>query len=261
MTDLIEVWRGAHADLRDVATPERWDEPSLLPGWTVADIMAHTSWIERVALGLTDPPHEPDWAELPHVRGDFGRSTEVPVDLRRSWSRDEVLAELDAAVAAQAEALRSNTSGVVPTLFGTEMPIPKVLGMRIFDLWVHEQDIRLAVDDPGHLDTPSARFAVEWMTRSLPFLWAKKADAPIGSSVVVTVTGPGQEFTVAAQREPDGRARLVEPPADPTVKLEMDLPNYVALSCGRANARPDDVAISGDTDLGAKLLAQFNIAP
>ena len=244
-----------------MATPERWHQPSLLPGWTVADILAHTAWIERVALGRTDPPHEPDWDSLPHVRSDFGRSTEVPVDLRRSWSRDEVLAELDDAVTAQEEALRSNTSGLVPTLFGSDMPVAKVLGMRIFDLWVHEQDIRLAVGDPGHLDTPAARFATQWMTRSLPFLWAKKVDAPVGSSVIVSVTGPGQEFTVAAQREPDGKGRPVDPPSVPTVELTMDFPNFVALSCGRANARPADVVVSGDEELGARLIGQFTIAP
>ena len=60
---------------------------------------------------------EPDWDALPQVTGDFGRATEVPVDLRRGWSPDAVLAEFDASVAdRQAALLAGPQDPTTPTM-------------------------------------------------------------------------------------------------------------------------------------------------
>ena len=260
--DLIDVWRDAMADLRDAAARAPWRAPSILPGWNVADVVAHALWIERSQLGLVDPPHEPDWVALPHVGTPFSRVTEVPVDLRRTRSREEVLAEFDQTITDREAALRGARAtapdGQYRNPLGSMTTLDDLLSMRIFDTWVHEQDIRLAVDDPGHLDTPAAHVAAARMRNSLGRVWGKGVDAPVGATVAVTCTGPGVTFSDTVVRSEDGRARRCDPVAAPTVALTMSFPAYVALACGRG---PAPVESAGDPELAARTVARFNIAP
>lgn len=260
-SDPIDVWRAAMADFRDAAARAEWRHPSVLPGWTVADVVAHVTWIERSQLGRADPPHEPDWASLPHVRDGFSRITEVPVDLRRSRTREEVLAEFDQAVAEREVALRelrASNPGLVMNPLGRMMPFDEVIAMRVFDTWVHEQDIRVAVGDPGHLGTAPAHMAADRMRKALGFVWAKKVDAPVGATLQVSVTGPGVEFSDTVIRTEDGKGRPSEPVDTPTVALTMSFPDFVALTCGRGPAKPE---VTGDQDLGERTIARLNIAP
>ena len=259
--DPVDVWRTAMADLRDAAARAAWRHPSALPGWTVADVVAHVTSIERTALGRMDPAHEPDWASLPHVSHSFGRITEVPVDMRRSWSRADVLAEFDATVADREVALRelrASNPGLVLSPLGTMMPVDEMVAMRVFDIWVHEQDIRVAVGDPGHLGTAPAHMAAGRMRGALGFVWAKRVQAPVGSTLRVTVTGPGVEFSDTVVRAQDGRGRPTEPVADPTVGLTMSFPAFVALACGRGSG---EASRTGDARLAELTVARFNIAP
>ena len=259
--DPIDVWRQAMTDFRDAAARAEWRHPSVLPGWTVADVVAHVTWIERSQLGLADPPHEPDWEALPHAREGFGRITEVPVDLRRSRTREEVLAEFDETMADREVALRelrASNPGLVMNPLGRMMPFDEVISMRVFDTWVHEQDIRVAVGDPGHLGTAPAHMAAGRMRRSLGFVWAKKVDAPVGATLQVTVTGPGVEFSDTVIRSEGGKGGPIGSVEDPTVALTMSFPGFVALTCGRG---PAEVSIVGDQVLGERTVERFNIAP
>jgi uncharacterized protein (TIGR03083 family) len=259
--DPIDVWREAMTDFRDAAARAQWRAPSVLPGWTVADVVAHVTSIERALSGHQDPAHEPDWAALPHAGDGFGRITEVPVDLRRAWSREEVLAEFDAMLVereAALRALRASDPGLVMSPLGTMMPLDEMIAMRVFDTWVHEQDIRVAVGDPGHLGTAPAHMAAGRMRRALGFVWAKKVDAPVGATLQVTVTGPGVQFRDTVVRADDGKGRPVADVEDPTVALTMSFPGFVALTCGRGAAQ---VSIAGDQALGQRTVERFNIAP
>lgn len=260
--ELVDIWRQAHRDFREAAVMAPWHHGTLLPSWTVADLVAHTVWIERTAAGLQDPPHEPDWPRLPPVTSEFGRLSEIPVDLRRTRPRDEVLAELDSIVADRyAALLRTASDATAPDIFGAPRPLSRVLRDRILDLWVHEQDIRVAVASPGHLDTAAARVAADVLIAALGFVWAKRAAAPIGSSLVVATTGPGLEFRTAVERMGDGRARPVPPPSDPTVRLTMSFGNFIALTCGRSNADASAVTVDGDPGLAQAVLGQFAVTP
>ena len=151
------AWQSASTDFNDLVTPlsqQEWDTPTALPGWTVGDIVAHVGWLEGILIGKFDDAHEPDWDALPHVTSDFGRLTEIPVDLRRSRTREDVLIELAANVADRREALDAGPHDVAvetPGPFGPA-PLGRVLRMRTLDTWVHEQDIRDALGRPGHLD-------------------------------------------------------------------------------------------------------------
>lgn len=273
ITPLVAAWAEAMADVRAVAEElgePGWRLPSLLPGWSVADVVAHLTWIERILLGRADPAHQPDWSALPHVHSDFGRATEVPVDLRRSWSRVEVLAQFDETIADRHAALEGGPQDPTsPAMnpFGRMVTLEDVLRMRIFDTWVHSQDIRLAVGRPDGTQTESARIAGEQIAGALGYVWAKKVDAPAGSTLLVEVTPPGVALTRAVVRGADGTGRPVDPPTDPTVRLTMAFDDFVQLGCGRT--RPDSspeqararVAIAGDVALGQRTVALLNIAP
>lgn len=270
---LVAAWAEAMADVRAVVAAlghDGWQHPSLLPGWSVGDVVAHLSWIERILLGRIDPPHEPDWSALPHVSGDFGRTTEVPVDLRRGWSRAEVLAEFDDTVAARHAALLAGpTDATTPAMnpFGRMVTLEAVLRMRTFDTWVHSQDIRLAVGRPGGTTTAAARVTGEQIARALGFVWAKKVAAPAGSTLLVEVIPPGIELRHAVIRTQEGAGVDIPIPADPTATLRMAFDDFVQLGCGRTrpDRTPDQaraaVTISGDHDLGTRAVAALNIAP
>lgn len=270
---MIDIWAESMADLRGVVDElgeEGWRHPSLLPGWSVGDLVAHLSWLERIMLGRYDPAHQPDWSALPHVIDDFGRATEVPVDLRRTWTRAEVLSEFDATIADRHAALLTgpqelSASAVNP--FGRTVTLESVLRMRIFDTWVHGQDVRVAVGRPGATETAGARIAAEQIASALGFLWAKRVDAPVGSSLLVTVTPPGIALARAVARASDGKGVDVPPPTDPTVALTMSFDDFIQLGCGRTrpDSTPDQararVAITGDVGLGSRTVAALNIAP
>lgn len=270
---LVDAWAQAMADIRRTVYdlgPDGWAHPSLLPGWSVGDVVSHLSWIERIMLGRFDGPHEPAWAQLPHVESDFGRLTEIPVDLRRSWSRDAVLAEFDATIADRHAALQAGpqdpmTPAVNP--FGKRVTLEAVLRMRIFDTWVHGQDIRLAVGRPGATDTAAARFAAEQIAGALGYVWAKKVGAPAGATLTVTVTPPGVALNRAVAVTDSGKGIDIAPPSEPTIGLTMTFDDFVQLGCGRT--RPDStlddartrVIVAGEAGLGARTLAAFDIAP
>lgn len=270
---LIDAWASAMADLRavvaDLGEPG-WRAPSLLPGWSAGDIVAHLTWIERILLGRFDPPHEPDWAALPHVANDLGRTTEVPVDLRRGRTRADVLDEFDATIRDRHAALLAGPQELASPAtnpFGRRVTLEAVLRMRTFDTWVHGQDVRLATARPGATDTAGARVAGEQILGALGYVWAKRVQAPIGTTLHVVVTPPGAALEHAVVRTDDGTGVTVPPPAAPTVTLTLPFDDLVQLGCGRT--RPDStpeqararVRVDGDPALGALAVQQLNIAP
>lgn len=268
---LIAAWEAAHRDLLDMARSvddAGWRTETPCPGWTVGDLVAHTAAIERQLLGEADPPHEPDWAALPHVRSDFGRWTETPVDLRRTWPRERVEDELADAIDRRLAALLDGPTGLadpVPSQFGGTAPLERVLRMRTFDAWAHEQDMRVAVGSPGHLGSAGAWVTANQLLGALPFVWGKAVGAPVGAVLRVDVTGPGVTATQTVRVGDDGRAARVPDPATPTVAVTLPWPDLVALGCGRVPA--DDptlrerLVLTGDGDLAERLLPALSITP
>lgn len=266
--ELLAAWQSASDDFIALVRPlsqEEWDAPTALPGWSVGDIVAHVSWIEGMLIGEFDPPHDPDWESLPHAVTDFGKITEVPVDLRRSWTREAVLVELADRIARRAAELESGAQDASEEVMGPLGPAPlgRVLRMRTLDTWVHEQDIRDALGRPAHLDSLGARATAAQLLPGLSKVWAKLAGAQAGQVLGVRVTGPGIEADASVIVGEDGRATMVQGDRadEPTVALSMTWPAYLALSCGRGDPQPwrDRVEISGDPQLAARTLDHFRV--
>ena len=238
--ELFAAWRSASHDFIDLVTPlsqAEWDVPTALPGWSVGDIVAHIGWLEGLLIGEYDAPHEPDWSSLPHAQSDFGRLTEVPVDLRRSWTREAVLIELADRIARRTVELEQGPHDPAHEVMGPFGPAPlgRVLRMRTLDTWVHEQDIRDALGRLGHLDTMGAQATASQLLPGLGKVWAKLAGAQSGQVLDVRITGGGIEGGATVVVDDDGRARIVgddllDQAGSATVTLTMSWPTYLALS-------------------------------
>ena len=269
--ELFAAWRSASHDFIDLVTPlsqAEWDVPTALPGWSVGDIVAHIGWLEGLLIGEYDAPHEPDWSSLPHAQSDFGRLTEIPVDLRRSWTREAVLIELADRVARRTVELEQGPHDPAHEVMGPFGPAPlgRVLRMRTLDTWVHEQDIRDALGRPGHLDTMGAQATASQLLPGLGKVWAKLAGAQSGQVLDVRITGGGIEGGATVVVDDDGRARIVgddllDQAGSATVTLTMSWPTYLALSCGRGDPQPwrEQVSVSGDSELAARALDHFRV--
>jgi uncharacterized protein (TIGR03083 family) len=261
--DMLEaVWRSI-AELGASLDETEWKAPSECPGWTVQDNLVHITALEKFSMG--DPlPSEDVPDDLPHVKNDIGRSNERWIESRRAWSGADALEEFVATTGARIAGLRElDDAGFAADSWTPMGPgtVVQLLGFRLFDSWVHEQDMRVALERPGDLDTPAARFSTGMMLDVLPYVVGKKVGAPEGSTVVLSLTGPIDATTAVVVA--DGRARHLDAvPADPTVTVTLASDAYARLACGRRDPAEAlvtaTVAIDGDVDLGGELVRQLN---
>jgi uncharacterized protein (TIGR03083 family) len=268
--ELIHTWQVALDDVASLCeslTPEEWQAQSPCPGWTVADVVAHVIDLEQLFGGEPRPVHEPDWANLPHVTGDFGRLTEHGVDYRRGRDPEVLLAELRATITSrrrQLDALPVDAEVIGPPA-GKMMGLDRFLRARTFDTWVHEQDIRWAVGRDGGWNTGPAGIAFILMAGALPYVWGRNVKAPVGSTLRVAVIGPDLFHESVVTVGEDGRGVLIPSVTDPTVSAEMTWAAFMRLSCGRVAV--DDpwlvgkTELVGDPELCARLLPAMSIAP
>jgi len=258
-----DTWTSALENFRLlVASTTDWSVPTGCPGWSVADLVSHTIDLESMLATDPRPDHDPDWSRLPHATSDFGRRMEVGVDYRRGRSKDELLEELHlthSRALARLQALGPDAS--LPWLRG-DMPIPQILSMRTFDIWVHEQDVRVSTGDLGNLDGPGSHQARDYLTAGLPKTWVKGAGAPVGAVLHLIVDGPGLMFESWVRVDDHGRGEFVaEQPA--TTTIEMSWLAYVTLSAGRHTEQDftSSAMLDGDAGLGEAFLANMGVTP
>ena len=256
------VWDSITA-LGSTLTEREWKTPTDCPGWTVQDQVAHLIGGESRLLGLPAPDHTPP--DTSHVKNESGQRNEVWVDWHRSWSGAEVLQRLQAVTSERLKVLHA----MRPEEFEAQTQTPigpgtmrDLLHIRIFDAWVHEQDIRRAVKRPGHLEGPVAMHAIGRVTMAMPYVVGHKVKPADGTTVVFAM--PGATGRTLAMRMESGRAKgLDDTPVTPTVRLTMDAETFACLGCGRwaptEALQAGKVHITGDTALGQAILAQMNI--
>jgi uncharacterized protein (TIGR03083 family) len=252
---LVSEWSAIGALLASLA-PSQWARPTALPGWSVQDAVAHLIGTESALAGQSPPPSGIDVRGLPHVRNDIGAVNEQWVQGLRGESSDAVLdrfraitavrrAALEAMSAAEFEAPSWTPAG--PGTYGRFMRI------RVFDCWMHEQDIRDAVGAPGHGDGPCAAVALAEAADALGYIVGKRAAAPDGAAVTIELTGPEH---VTWHVLVDGRARLVGTlPGPPTAALRLTSHLFSRLAGGRVPAADHlaEVTVDGDQELGRRV--------
>ncbi len=134
------------------------------------------------------------------------------------------------------------------------------LAVRVLDCWVHEQDIRRTVGIPGNADNPAAEHTIDRLLRSLPMVVGKRAACPEGDAVEFQLTGPiTRRLTCQVN---DGRARVVDSPSAPArATVAMDSETYLLLATGRRTADDvdDRVTVTGDSELGGRVVSGLKV--
>jgi uncharacterized protein (TIGR03083 family) len=224
-----------------------WATPSLCPGWTVQDIAAHLTGIERALSGW--PPSGDDPPPFNQIGGYMEqarawRGPQLLDDMRRIL--DGRRAELSAMADADFDATSWTPVGV--QTYG------RFMAVRTFDFWVHEQDVRVPVGRPGHLEGPAAEMSLDEVRLSLGYIVGKRAGVPDGRSVKIVLTGPIEAELNAVVA---GRATAVDSLPDPDATVTTDFLTFMLLACGRID--PNEpissgaVTYDGDTALADQL--------
>lgn len=274
---LAEVWSSIDAVCAPLSKAE-WNTLTECPGWTVQDNVAHIIGIEAMSLGLSTPELDPP--DAPHVKNDVGRMNEIWVESMRALDGGAVLARFREVTGQRLVGLRAlDADG-----FGGESWTPvgpgtvrDLLPFRIFDSWVHEQDIRRALGTPGRMTGPAADASIERVAGAMPYVIGKQVKPPNGTNVVFALDGDGGPRTVAVHVE-EGRGKMLDnvqkivaivglapglwPIDAPTVRIATTVELFARLGCGRvdpATALADgSVTLSGDEDLGRDVVEHMN---
>jgi uncharacterized protein (TIGR03083 family) len=255
---LGEVWTSL-SELLGELTDDEWRLPSPLPGWSVQDNVAHIVGTEAMLAGEPGPGIEIDREANDHVRNDIGAFNEQWVESLRAVPPSEVLTrfrDLTKDRLATLEAMSDdewNAESFTPAgkdTFGRFMQI------RVFDCWLHEQDIRDAVGRPGHQTGLAVEVVLDEMATALGFVVGKKAGATAGQSVTFALTDGGavvRELHV----EVGERAAVVPALSGPaTVTLTMPIGVMTRRCAGRVGVDEllDQIAIDGEPDLASRIL-------
>ena len=244
----------AIADLMAELSDDQWNQQSILPGWRVTDVFAHCLGTEYLLLGEKPPKVEGETA--PHVHNEIAQRNEEWVQLMRGDSPDRMRERWADASKRRSEVMENQTQADFDAESWT--PVGKgTLGdfmrIRVYDLWLHELDVRDSLGKPGHEEGAPADVAVLEVERALGYMIGKKAKAPEGSRVRFELTGPvKRQYGVVVD---GGRAKVGEAMDDPTVTVRMSSTDFARLTGSRGDT--DEVAtrveVSGDEELGRRI--------
>jgi uncharacterized protein (TIGR03083 family) len=234
---------------------EAWALPAL-PGWTVQDAVAHIVGTESMLAGDEVPSIDIDVSALDHVRNDIGAANERWVSALRSEAPSDVLGRFRAVVARRRAALAAITQSEFDSPAWTPVGMAtygRFMQIRVFDCWMHEQDIRRAVGRPGHETGRCAELSLDEVARALGYIVGKRAGAPDGSAVTISLRGPlRRDLHVLV----DGRAKVVDQLGrEATASLRMSSSLFFRLAGGREDPVEHlaEIELAGDVDLATRL--------
>ncbi|MEV4317308.1 maleylpyruvate isomerase family mycothiol-dependent enzyme [Actinocrispum sp. NPDC049592] len=251
---LDEEWASIDGLLAGLPDAE-WSRPTSLPGWSVQDVVSHIVGAELGLCGQT-PPMTKDVKAFDHVRNEIGVVNEYWVD----WLRDETPQHLHD-LFREATSTRSQTLQAMPAADfqapcwtpSGEDTYARYMRIRVFDCWMHEQDIRDAVGRKGNETGLAAELSLDEITAAMGYIVGKRAQAPSGSTVTIQLTGPIERSVNVSV---DGRAKVVETLDGPaTTTLAMDSTLFTRLCGGRTpiDDRLGEIRFDGDQELGHKV--------
>jgi uncharacterized protein (TIGR03083 family) len=241
---------------------DEWNTPTPLPGWSVHNVIAHIIGTESMLHGLSTPDADIDVSTLDHVRNDVGVANECWVRHLGELSGAELLYRFRSITADRRKRLAEmsidewnapTATPVGPESFGRFMRV------RLFDCWMHEQDIRDGLNRPSsdaQLSEPQARLAVDEIAATMGYVVGKLGKAPEGSRVAIELTGPlARTIRVAV----DGRAQVVDDfgGSDATSTIRVDGLLFTRLAGGRCDDSAG-VELDGDTEVGSRIVEHLN---
>ncbi|WP_205876916.1 maleylpyruvate isomerase family mycothiol-dependent enzyme [Mycobacterium camsae] len=264
LTGLFAVWDDLDALLSGLSEAD-WQTPSALAGWDVKAVVSHIIGTESFLQGISPPEPDIDVKALDHVRNDIGVMNECWVRHLSGESGAQVLAKFREVTGARRKALESMSDdewNVVSFTPAGPDSYGRFMRIRVFDCWMHEQDIRIGLQQPSsveELQGPALRLSLDEVETSMGFVVGKLAKAPEGSRVLFDLTGPHpRQVRVSV----DGRAQLVDDfgGADPTATIRVDALQFTRLAGGRplCPLRSQDVELIGDQDVAGRIAERLN---
>ncbi|SEH89391.1 TIGR03083 family protein [Mycolicibacterium rutilum] len=257
---LFAQWDAIDDVVGDLAEAE-WQAPTSLPGWSVRDVVAHVVGTESMLQGAPTPQADIDVSTLAHVRNDIGVLNELWVRELSVLPAGELLQRYRDVTAERRDALAAisdddwNTETFTPA--GPDS-YGRFMRVRVFDCWMHEHDIRDALERPATDPTGSSpELALDELTASMGFVVGKLGRAPEGSRVSIVLTGPlGRTINVAV----DGRARVVDDFGgdEPTTTITLDALLFARLAGGRQALDHGVVGYGGDQAVGRRIVEHLN---
>ena len=264
----------ALVDLAITCSDDDFAKPTDCPGWSVKDHISHVVSLESALLGRPDPAVEvPDYE---HVRHEVGRTLEAGVELRRDRPGKEVAQELHRVVSARLGRLRDtdlDESTEVESPMGT-MPLGALLRRRVADVWVHEQDVRAALNRPGNLDSAAAATFCQLAMDSLPSIVVDKVGVEPGKVVMIELTGPVVARTgVRVETSPEGETigKLMFaggadetgpiPAIGRTTSIQLSTEAFARRAAGRRSVEELHYTVLGDEQVAHDVLENLVITP
>lgn len=265
LTALFTVWDDLEALLAGLSE-EDWLAPSALPGWDVKAVVSHMIGTESFLQGISPPEPDIDVKALEHVRNDIGVMNESWVRHLSGESGAAVLARFREITATRRNALEAmsqeewNAQSFTPA--GPDS-YGRFMRIRVFDCWMHEQDIRIGLGRPSSdeelLGGSALRLSLDEVATSMGFVVGKLAKAPEGSRVLFDLTGPAAR---SVRVSVDGRAQVVDDfgGAEPTASVRVDALQFTRLAGGRplCPARSQDIELGGDREVAGRVIERLN---
>lgn len=183
LAGLFAVWDDIDALLAGLSETQ-WRAPSPLPGWDVKAVVSHMIGTESFLAGIAAPEPDVDVSALEHVRNDIGAMNECWVRHLSAHADADVLESFRAITDDRRAALTSMSDeewdAVTMTPTGPDS-YGRFMRIRVFDCWMHEQDIRVALGRPpsdADLAGPAASLAVDEIAATMGYVVGKLAKAP-----------------------------------------------------------------------------------
>jgi uncharacterized protein (TIGR03083 family) len=261
---LLAVWNEIDSLVADL-TESQWQAATPLPGWSVRDVVAHMIGTESMLQGIATPDAEVDVSVLKHVRNDVGMFNERWVRKLRGISPSELLEKFRATVGQRRTALTDMSDEAWNEITATPVgpdTYGRFMRVRVFDCWMHKQDIRDALHRPAtdaELAGPASRLALDEMAASMGFVVGKLGRAPDGSRVSIELTGPLRR---TINVDVHGRGRVVGDFGgdEPTSTIALDGLLFTRLAGGRTSPaqHAEAVAYGGDDAVGRQVVEHLN---
>jgi len=258
VTLLGDEW-SAIAELTASLDAGAWSADAL-PGWDVHDVLAHMVGTERMLDGVALPAVPAGYEAADHVKNDIGKANEAWVAALRDRSHAELLDDFRSITAKRLESLTAMPvdefyqPSWTPAGQGT---YGRWMEIRIFDCWMHEQDIRTAAGLAGNEAGPAAEQSLAEVIGALGYIIGKRGKAPDGSSVLIRLTGPIERDLCVVT---SGRAKVVAAlDGQPTATIALPSSLFLRLAGGRQDPEHalGAITLSGDAGLGRQLAANF----
>ena len=236
------------------ALDTEWALPTECPGWDVKDQLSHLIGVERAhhgraGAGLGRAPRRPREERL--------RRQQRALDRRApALPGPDVRAEFVEVTRTRLAQLAASPRTVGGRRLEPRRRAPHAVFMevRVFDSWVHEQDVRRALDRPGGSGNQASAISLDRVQGAMPFVVGKRAGCPDGTAVRFDVAGPGA--TPAPSPSPSraggpGMSRRRRADASPCRSRASTSSGSAAAGSRRRRWRPRRGRPEGDAAVGA----------